>query len=415
MWFARIVELRSYGENALWDAMYFSDTAELETILELGANPNRKAIRDDGSHDYLMNFFVRQPVDQRTPSKLLLLLDYGADPNLPDSSGVSAYEINTMQLAWQDNDSPFMIIGNSSREMLRDAMKQAGAFDTEFVLILTKQWDTLRQRILDDPSLVHQKYYLGRTVLHLSAATADEGFIRFLAENGADINALDDFDMNPAMVSLIEKNPVQDPQTFPYPLPEFSDPTDWIPLLIELGTDIHHVGAQDFTLLHFLAAAAKSPTVLDALGPSVDLNPVNAISATPIHLAIQYRNTVSAAWLMDHGVRPSLESLAVYPNPDILKLLLSYGADPKFANMMVDLLGQLRILTPDMYEFNQETVEPVLESIQILLDFGVDPLDDTLFNHTPWQRAKDIQCAPCLELFSEVLIQRAAYLVSNAH
>lgn len=394
MRFARLVELRSYGKSPLWDAVRSSNSDDLLTLLELGADPNQIDTGNRlGERIILLNHFTMHAVHDHTLSNLLLLLENGADPNLRDSDGLNAYEINLMHIELYELDEPHP--GHSSRRVLYEAMQKAGAVDSELSLILTKQWDTLRQWILDDPSLVSRRYYLNRTILHLSASTADEEFIRFLVEMGVDVNALDDFDMTPAMTSLILNPVARTKIPFSRLMGSRYRSAHAIPVLTELGTDIEQVSTTGHTLLHLIAGAARSPAELDALGQPKNINLVNSDKQTAFDIAIDNTNRVSLKWLLDHG--------APLKNPNAQ------------VNPLVDLMNKLRYLPPDHYEFNQVIVEPVIVCIQILLEAGADPLDDTLFYNTPWQVAKDIQCAPCLELLSEVLIQRAAYLVSNAH
>ena len=178
------IELSGHGEYPVHRAMDpFEDISYLRTLIGLNADLNEL----DAEGLTALHLGIGYSQDAQTVEKIILLPEYGADPNIPNAQGLSPYEYNLLAGRWAlkvDYEEDI-----EGRNELDAALKNAGAKETIVSLALTDQWDELRKRIAKDPNIVKEDLFVGNTLLHLSIAFAEDSFFEFLIDSGADVNA----------------------------------------------------------------------------------------------------------------------------------------------------------------------------------------------------------------------------------
>jgi ankyrin repeat protein len=405
---ARLVELRSHGEYAIVDAMRADSTLQLQELLYLGANPNRVM---DGTT--ILNWAMNSEYLPTTEVKIEMLLAHGADPNFRDDGNLTAFEYNTFGLYW--NSPAGISIDENPRKKIEAMFLDAGAEETIFSLTLMEKWDEARELILADPELVHQTFDDGRTLIHTAALIADDGFLKFLAEQGADMNALDNFEYTPLMTYFIPREGFNRNRQFPY-----ASDSDRFRLLIELGADIAFETDEGRNILQFLSLQGTQPEQLDMLGDSFDLEHRDEYDFTALTYTVQSGNVSTARWMLEKGAKPVSRELhlaiARY-DKNMIKLLLDHGADPneldsqdmtplhRIIEVMVD--GDFDIESANYYTYYKDMSNFAIETMQNLLNAGADPLLDTRLHSTPRNMAKYGNCEPCLDLFDAAIAEKA--------
>jgi len=104
--------------------------------------------------------------------------------------------------------------------------------------------------------------------------------------------------------------------------------------------------------LHRAAADGDLPEVERLVGTGTEINAFDDLSRTPLHYAAEHEHYKVAVWLLDHGANinaydekmigeTALCLAAQKDYPEMVELLLKYGADPDI-NGWVGLTARIR-------------------------------------------------------------------------
>ena len=151
-----------------------------------------------------------------------------------------------------------------------------------------------RQAIGDPPDWPNAvDPYMGTTVLQVALGWGSLATIRALLEAGADPNFQRDDDGFPSLVDVLHHRLSDRPE-----LPKHDDGHQVLALLIEHGADVHRRGINDWTALHFAAAADDPIAVTMLLDAGADPDARTRIDdfETPLEIAEQSAPRALAAF-----------------------------------------------------------------------------------------------------------------------
>jgi ankyrin repeat protein len=177
----------------------------------------------------------------------------------------------------------------------------------------------VQELIKADPDAVNLKDNSGRTPLHWAARNDHLSVVRFLVENGADVNAEDNRGIIPLYYSVwLGEN---------YEIAE---------CLVNSGADVNFKRDNDTSLLYLVSRDGREKIAELLIKNGADLNHQDAVGKTPLYISVEhkYRNIVEL--LMKNGAKISikdsfgrtpLHQSAIEGYIQIATLLLATGAD----------------------------------------------------------------------------------------
>ncbi|MDX1837277.1 ankyrin repeat domain-containing protein [Legionella taurinensis] len=202
--------------------------------------------------------------------------------------------------------------------------------------------------------------------------------------------------------------------------------------LVASGADVNKRTLDKYTplMVALLCDYHESAQMLLDLGANANLG--NGKQISPLRIAIAKKNWDMVAALLKKGadphLRPDMNALSPFEDaiklndPHLLKLLLDHGAQPfqtffgkrnYMINLAVkdDCLESLKVLLEHGGKANgeMEDTSPLfiamqnkrLDAARVLLEHGADPdAEDSTFEQTAWQFAKDNHLDDFLELFT---------------
>ncbi len=191
------------------------------------------------------------------------------------------------------------------------------------------------ERALDGGADPNARNEFGSTPLHIAmGADADTELVRVLVEGGADVNAVND-----------------DGETPLHEAAWFSDNTAKVDLLLDGGADTEIRDNRGNTPLHRAAAHGEIEIIELLLDRGADINAINDSGETPLYESLTTRQIFVedglgvARLLLERGADPGgyvLWSFATpgiivdgeqdMGDPEVVALLLEYGADPTGTN-----------------------------------------------------------------------------------
>jgi len=169
-------------DAALVKAVHSGDLAQTRELLSQGANPNARDPDPARGFSVLISSLEHLEI-------LNLLLDHGADPNMSDGNGLSPLSY-AVDLATLTGPEPF-------------------------------------KRLVAAGARLDERGPRGETTLHYAANGGDLEVVKFLLEQGMDVNAKDDRGMSPLMHSVFSSG-----------LPKDKAPIEVVRFLIAHGADI---------------------------------------------------------------------------------------------------------------------------------------------------------------------------------
>ena len=327
-------------------AIHAGNVKMFEYLLRSGAAPNCERILEDGSrYSPLIDSIAVWPNDEIAS----ILINAGADVNYIGS--VSGVRLPVLSGA----------ICNGNVRMVERLLHMGADPNCERVFADGSRYSALRDSATVWPNVEITKLlikagadvnYVGLQgnnkipVLCGAIHKGDAAIIKLLLGNGADPNCRRIFDDGDFSSALIDSIAV------------WSN-AEIAKLLIEAGADVNYVGLMDGTKIPVLSAAiscGKVETVKLLLGKGADPN---------------------AERTLKNGNRCSAlsDSIAVYPNSDIAKLLISAGANVNYVEHNDDF--RIPVLSSAVNQGNAEMVAHLLSN-------GADPnaervkLDGTL-------------------------------------
>jgi ankyrin repeat protein len=179
-----------------------------------------------------------------------------------------------------------------------------------------------------------------RTALHLASELNDDVILKFLLEQGANVNLTDRFGKN-ALHFALENAKVN---------------VEIIKLLVDKGIDVETRGyAEGTTPLHFCCRKGHYDALLILLVNDVNVNAKDLFNYSVLHEAVFGGNCNCVKELLDHGadinavcksgktVLHAAFEKGSSPNVDVIQLLLSRGVDAnkqdEFKNTALDCAG----------------------------------------------------------------------------
>jgi ankyrin repeat protein len=268
-------------EGALERAAVLNDPKSMQHLLDFGADPN---VKNTESRTVLFTACEYDHGDA-----VMLLLERGADPNLPGPDPP----------IWAAIPHPDVL------KLLLDA----GADSKVPGLLENAAWrDSVPsiQTLLDAGVDINGKNPDGKTALYVACEHDHEDVVELLLRKGADPN-------------------------FPGPDPPIRAAIQYsniLELLLEAGADFKASGLLENAAWHNSTQSIK--TLLDS---GVDINDKNPDGKTALYVACEYDHEDVVGLLLERGADPNLPgpdppiSVATR-HPNILKLILDAGANP---------------------------------------------------------------------------------------
>ncbi|GLT42368.1 hypothetical protein SLA2020_163710 [Shorea laevis] len=216
----------------------------------------------------------------------------------------------------------------------------------------------LVEKVKLDVDIKEKKY--GQTPLHIATTGKSFPVVRYLVENGANVNAAD----------LSGKTPLLYAATL--------GPKKLVQMLITKGADVK-AESRVGTPLHAASAGGQKDNVEVLLENHADPNAVSPEHRTPLMLAISALSVDCVKLLLEGKADANHTSLsgsttlalaAHKGSPGIIKCLLKYGANPE----AIDCRGLKPIITAAIRGNTEavETLVPVTTRIQTVVDWSAD-------------------------------------------
>ncbi|MCO5297063.1 MAG: ankyrin repeat domain-containing protein [Fimbriimonadaceae bacterium] len=184
-------------DAALVKAVGEGDLAKTRELLSQGANPNARDPNPARGFSVLISSLEHLDI-------LDVLLAHGADPNLKDANGLSPLSY-AVGLASETGPEPF-------------------------------------KRLVAAGARLDERGQSGETILHYAANGGDLEIVKFLVNQGLDVNAKDNRGMTPLMHSVFSSG-----------LPKDKAPIEIVRLLIDLGADLDAKDAKGQTAYDWAA------------------------------------------------------------------------------------------------------------------------------------------------------------------
>ncbi len=185
--------------------------------------------------------------------------------------------------------------------------------------VKTGDLQKVQELIKNDPDLVNLKDISGRTPLHWAARNDHLNIVKFLVNNGADVNAEDNQGISPLFYSVwLGGN---------YEIAE---------CLVNIGADVNFKRSNGQTLLYLASREGIDKTAKLLIEKGADLNQPDAVGKTPLFISVENRHQNIVELLLDHGAQTSLKDnfgrtplhqSAIEGYIQISALLVANGAD----------------------------------------------------------------------------------------
>lgn len=214
--------------------------------------------------------------------------------------------------------------------------------------------DAIREKVLENPSYVHERDFVGDTPLLTAIEFGNLELVRFLIKHGADPNVEVD-DGYTCLLTAIESDADESPLI--------------VAELIRAGADIHALGTNGWTPLHMAAARGQVEKARLLIDAGADVNRRTEIDAseTPLMEAAFTGQPSTVRLLLEHGADPAMrdtinnrtpleiaQNAAKGPDPDVVNYL-------KAENIQIDvgeLYGDMD-LPADQLEMMKQAMEDV--------------------------------------------------------
>lgn len=278
------------------------------------------------------------------------LLNEGADVNSRFYKGETAFAFYAVNGVGYEKVARFLL------EKGADINSQNSVGDTALIKAIetnNKQAFNFLMSINVDLEIAND---FGVTALMAACTMVDDHYALKLLQNNAEINKQSVAKSSPLLNAISrEKHEVVD-------------------IMIEKGADLKVVDNKGFGVLHIIAHAKNEEFVssfIDQVKDKVDLDLKAYSGTTPIDVMIQVGNYKAIADLVINGANPNTRAAiadgktplmlaAQMGNPNFVKLLLEKGADVKALD---DYKNSV---------FHYAMMNPVIETMQLLTDYGMD-------------------------------------------
>ena len=327
-----MVRTTSWGDE-LFVAAWKGDLIKVQTLLEMGANPNAK---DDNGWTPLHWAAQEGHVDV-----VRVLLERGANPNAKDEYGDTPLHnaaqkghVEIVKLLLERGANPNAKNNYGWTPLHRAA--QEGYFN-------------IVELLLERGANPNAKNNDGRTPLHIAAQKGHVEIVKLLLKRDADPNAKDEYGDTPLHIAA------------------YKGYFNIVELLLERGANPNAKDEYGDTPLHIAAQKGHVEIVkLLLLERDADPNAKNNYGWTPLHYAVFHYAAFSG-------------------HVEIVKLLLKRGADPNAKNNFG--LTPLRIAAQEGH----------VDVVRVLLERGADPRIADNRGHIPLDYAKDSAIRSLLE------------------
>ena len=181
--------------------------------------------------------------------------------------------------------------------------------------------DAIREKVLDNPSYVHERDFVGDTPLLTAIAFGNLELVQFLIKHGADPNVKVD-DGYTCLLTSIESD---------------ADKSALIVAeLIRAGADIHALGTNGWTPLHMAAARGQVEKARLLIDAGADVNRRTEIDAseTPLMEAAFAGQPSTVRLLLEHGADPSMRDTINNRTPLEIARNAAKGPDPDVVNYL---------------------------------------------------------------------------------
>ena len=214
----------------------------------------------------------------------------------------------------------------------------------------------IQKKLLDDPTYIHERDFLGNTPLLNAIASENLELVRLFLKHGADPDVEVD-DGYTCLLTAIESE-------------TGDDPTQIVAELIRAGANIHANGINGWTPLHMAAARGQFEKARLLIEAGADVNRRKEIDGeeTPLMEAAFVGHPATVILLLEHGADPSMRDTINDRTPLEIARYVAKGADPdvievlRRENIQIDhdeLFGdmdlppeQLEILKQSMQDFD---------------------------------------------------------------
>ena len=191
----------------------------------------------------------------------------------------------------------------------------------------------VRELTVLNPQVVNSKDENGRTPLIWACLNDKAEVVRFLADNGADVNIPDMAGISPLFYSIWYGHNYETDET-----------------LVNHGADVNFTRGK--SVLFFAAQQGKEKTVKLLINRGADLNRINSVGKTPLYIAVEYNR------------------------PEIVKILLENKADVR----VKDNFGRSPL--------HQAAIEGYLSVTELLVSAGMDINEKDNLGKTPFYYAE---------------------------
>jgi ankyrin repeat protein len=195
-----------------------------------------------------------------------LLLEYGADPNIPGRDGKTA-----LHLAAEDTTNQGAIV----QHLLQwGATVDASAYSfTPILLAAIQNHPSIVDLLIGRGANVKATDYHGRTALHYLAQHGNTPSMVTLLSHGADVNASDRLGKTPLMLAIDSRSP------------------DVLRALIKGGADVNITDKGGSTALHLAVDANEVGLVRELLDNGAMDDARNLEGMTALHIALFHGST----------------------------------------------------------------------------------------------------------------------------